>query len=311
MPLFGKKNPAEMNIEELERLLLLKRREARQRRLRERPATTQPYKPPTPGVQRYDELAFLDRRRRSVMTRGLYRGARWYERLLVMVEVLALVGLLIAIFFYVQDWRATRELMRVPDEVTVGDTALAPGSGATAAARESVLPGRPPPPPNAQVAAIPVLYTEWLESDTTTVVAPAVDEATAQKLPSRIVIPSIGVDAPIVEGDDWEALKRGVGHHLGSANPGERGNMVLSAHNDIFGEIFRYLENVEIGDEIFVYDGAGREYRYVVAQKRIVEPTAVEVLAPSPEPIATLITCYPYLIDTQRLVVIAELDTSR
>lgn len=310
MPLFGKKNPEEMSLEELERLLLLKRREARQRRLRERSTTAQPYKPPSPGVQRYDELAFLDRRRGSVMTRGLYRGARWYERLLVVVEVLALVGLLTAIFFYVQDWRANRELMRVPDDVTVGDTTLAPG-GTSANVVETVLPGRPPPPPNAQVAAIPVLYAEWLESETTSVAAPPVDEETAQKLPARIVIPSIGVDAPIVEGDDWEALKRGVGHHLGSANPGERGNMVLSAHNDIFGEIFRYLENVEVGDEVLVYDGAGREYRYIVVQKRIVEPTAVEVLAPSQEPIATLITCHPYLIDTQRLVVIAELDTSR
>ncbi|RME13550.1 MAG: class D sortase [Ardenticatenia bacterium] len=308
--MFGKKKPEELSIEELERLLLLKRREARQRRLREKPMPS--HAPPKPGVQRYDELAFLERRRGSVMTRGLYRGARWYERLLVVVEVVALIGLLTAIFFYVQDWRANRELVRPPDEITVGDLSLAPGNGgAPSAVAEQVLPGRPPPPPNAQIAAIPVLYAEWLEEKPSVAGAPVVDEAEAQKLPARIVIPSIGVDAPIVEGDDWEALKRGVGHHLGSANPGERGNMVLSAHNDIFGEIFRYLEKVEVGDEVLVYDGAGREYRYIVAQKRIVEPTAVEVLAPSQEPIATLITCHPYLIDTQRLVVIAELDTSR
>ena len=57
----------------------------------------------------------------------------------------------------------------------------------------------------------------------------------------RIQIPAIGVDAPVVEGDDWEALKQGAGHHIGSANPGESGNCVISAHNDIFGEIFQTL----------------------------------------------------------------------
>lgn len=55
----------------------------------------------------------------------------------------------------------------------------------------------------------------------------------------RIQIPALGVDAPIVQGDGWEQLKKGVGQHVGTANPGENGNVVLSAHNDIFGEIFR------------------------------------------------------------------------
>jgi sortase A len=54
-----------------------------------------------------------------------------------------------------------------------------------------------------------------------------------------IRIPAISVDHPIVQGDDWESLKHGVGQRLGSANPPENVNLVLSAHNDIFGQIFR------------------------------------------------------------------------
>jgi len=111
-----------------------------------------------------------------------------------------------------------------------------------------------------------------------------------------------------VPGDDWESLKKGVGWHLASAKPGEKGNIVLSAHNDIFGAIFRYLHKLEPGDEVYVYDRAGRRYRYVVAVKRIVEPTAVEVLRQTNEPIATLITCYPSPLNTQRLVIVAELQ---
>ncbi len=122
----------------------------------------------------------------------------------------------------------------------------------------------------------------------------------------RIVIPSIEVDAPVVEGDDWESLKLGVGHHIGSANPGERGNMVLSAQNDIYGEVFRYLSNMQLEDEIFVYT-ATRSYRYVVRAKRLIEPTQVEVMDPTRRPVVTLISCYPYLIDTQRIVIVGEL----
>jgi sortase A len=44
-----------------------------------------------------------------------------------------------------------------------------------------------------------------------------------------------------------------------------------------------------------------------VTEKRIIEPTDVEIMLPTTEPVATLQTCYPYLIDTHRLVVIGEL----
>jgi sortase A len=123
----------------------------------------------------------------------------------------------------------------------------------------------------------------------------------------RIQIPAIGVDAPIVEGDDWEALKQGVGHHVGSANPGESDNCVVSAHNDIFGEIFRDLPDLDLGEEILV-STTSQVYRYMVTQKRIIQPTDVSVMHPTSSPVLTLISCYPYGIDTHRIVVIGELQ---
>ena len=124
---------------------------------------------------------------------------------------------------------------------------------------------------------------------------------------TRIVIPKINVDAPIVEGVAWEDLKKGVGHLPSSAQPGERGNLYLAAHNDIFGEIFRNLDELEKGDAFFIYAGKAK-YRYVVNEKRIINPTDVEVMLPTTKPVVTLQTCHPYLIDTHRLVVIADLD---
>ncbi|MFN3307685.1 MAG: sortase, partial [Anaerolineales bacterium] len=49
-------------------------------------------------------------------------------------------------------------------------------------------------------------------------------------------------------------------------------------------------------------------FTYVVVSTQIVEPTAVEVMAQTSEPIVTLISCYPYLVDNQRIVVVARLQ---
>ncbi len=118
----------------------------------------------------------------------------------------------------------------------------------------------------------------------------------------RIRIPAIGVDAPVVEGDGWEQLKKGVGHHPGSANPGQGGNLVLSGHDDVYGEVFRYLDRLKPGDKIIVYT-ADKAYTYIVTEIHIVEPTDVQWLAPTAQPTITLISCYPYMVDNRRIVV--------
>jgi sortase A len=121
-----------------------------------------------------------------------------------------------------------------------------------------------------------------------------------------LIIPAIGVDAPVVHGVDAESLKRGVGHYDGSANPGEPGNVVLAGHNDVYGEVFRDLDQLKAGDELTLYSRLG-QFRYRVRGWRIVEPTEVSVLAPTPSPTVTLISCYPYRIDTHRIIVVADL----
>jgi sortase A len=123
----------------------------------------------------------------------------------------------------------------------------------------------------------------------------------------RIEIPSISIDAPVVQGDGWEQLKKGVAQHVGSANPGQPGNVVLSAHNDVYGELFRNLDRLQPGDVVKLFT-AQRQYQYVVDRTQIVEPTAVEVMASTGAPTVTLISCYPYLVDKQRIVVFARLQ---
>lgn len=123
----------------------------------------------------------------------------------------------------------------------------------------------------------------------------------------RIQIPAINVDAPIVQGDGWEQLKLGVAQHAGTPDPGESGNLVLSGHNDVFGEVFRYLERLMPGDVVIMFS-AQRQYTYVITGTQIVQPTQVEVMDPSPNATLTLISCHPYLVDNHRIVVSAILQ---
>lgn len=123
----------------------------------------------------------------------------------------------------------------------------------------------------------------------------------------RLQIPALDVDAPIIQGDGWEQLKKGVGQYIGSAAPGQAGNVVLSAHNDVYGELFRYLDRLIPGDKVIVYTQQ-RQYTYIVDRTVLVEPTAVEVMASTGSPTVTLISCYPYLVNKQRIVVFARLQ---
>jgi len=125
----------------------------------------------------------------------------------------------------------------------------------------------------------------------------------------RIQIPAIGIDASIVQGTGWEQLVKGVGQYSGTAAPGQNGNMVLAAHNDIYGEWFKDLDQLKKGDQIIVYSNQSA-FTYIVMGWEIVEPSQVEVMNPTADATATLISCYPYLIDTHRIVVKTRLVES-
>jgi sortase A len=125
----------------------------------------------------------------------------------------------------------------------------------------------------------------------------------------RVQIPAIRVDAPVVQGDSWDQLKKGVGQQIGSPNPGSKGNIVLSGHNDVYGEVFRYLDQLQPGDRVILFSNQ-RQYTSVVTGTQMVEPTAVEVMAPTQDVRITLISCHPYLIDDHRIVVSAILESS-
>jgi sortase A len=81
--------------------------------------------------------------------------------------------------------------------------------------------------------------------------------------------------------------------------------VVLAAHNDIYGEIFRHLDQLEPGDQFQIQTRSGI-YTYVVRASDIVEPDAVHVMDRQGKAMVTLISCYPYQVNTERIVVFAD-----
>lgn len=263
----------DLSIEELERLIRVRRRQARL-------AAWQGHTP-QPRVR--------------------WRLGRW-EKLLRLMEVIVILALLATFFISGRGWVAIRQRLPLPtDGVTFVQPSQeqvvpAPVSAATMGAN-----GPSSAPISAQALQVPPHLQGWISP------APAQPVPTQSvPPPTRIVVPSISVDAPVIEGTDWEGLKYRVGHHPGTANPGQRGNLVLAAHNDVYGEIFRYLPDVPLGEIVTVYAGE-QAYRYRITERRIILPNQAEVMLPTTGPTLTLISCYPYLIDTHRIVLFGEL----
>ena len=119
-------------------------------------------------------------------------------------------------------------------------------------------------------------------------------------------IPKIDSKEPVKEGTTKSALAESLGHEEGTASPGEVGNCVIAGHrNYTFGKYFNRLDEVEVGDQIFVDTREGT-YEYTVTEIKVVEPTEVDILEPTDDEQLTLYTCTPIYIATHRLVVIAK-----
>jgi sortase A len=147
-------------------------------------------------------------------------------------------------------------------------------------------------------------------------------------------IPRLGEDYSrvILEGTDEKQLAQGPGHYVGSAMPGQPGNVALAGHRVGKGSPFLELDKMQPGDPIvvetadswFVYRMLGDPTTGDVDAdpsgipgRQIVSPTAVEVISPTPGATATaaptdayltLTTCHPRYSARQRMVIHARLD---
>jgi LPXTG-site transpeptidase (sortase) family protein len=144
--------------------------------------------------------------------------------------------------------------------------------------------------------------------------------------PTHLVIPKLGIDAPVVsvqwsthwvsgrQVGVWDVPGGGaVGWHEGSAPLGQVGNTVLNGHNTTGGEVFRDLYTMEAGDVLTIYSDL-EPYTYVISQTLVLPEAGrswdlrlqnASLLESTPDERVTLVTCHPYGSLRNRLVVIA------
>ena len=103
-------------------------------------------------------------------------------------------------------------------------------------------------------------------------------------------ITRIGLSGVVVEGDDEGVLGAAIGHLSDTPLPWEDGNSALAAHRDA---LFRPLKDVRSGDLLRLTTPYG-DFDYRVRETLTVAPEDLWVLDPTPVPMLTLISCYPF-----------------
>lgn len=124
-----------------------------------------------------------------------------------------------------------------------------------------------------------------------------------------IEIPSINVKLPIYHGESEEVLKKGAAHVEQTSFPigGLNTRACISAHSGYPEQkFFDDIDELSSGDLIYIYI-LNRSYCYKVYGRQIILPTEINSIKPeSGKDILTLITCYPFGINSHRLLINAE-----
>ena len=130
-----------------------------------------------------------------------------------------------------------------------------------------------------------------------------------------ITVPKISQELPFYHGTSDDVLSVAVGHLQGTSLPvgGENTHCIVSAHRGLpTAVLFTHLDRIEVGD-IFYFTILDRTITYEVDQIRIVEPNDTSLIQiVDGKDYCTLLTCTPYGINTQRLLVRGhQVDTSQ
>lgn len=176
-----------------------------------------------------------------------------------------------------------------------------------------------PPPPISAAPDTPVYQPSAFDAPVlndgrVTGAAPPTLAADYRATITRVMIPSIAVDAKVVEvgweierqqdGSEvavWQVAEFAVGQHRGSANPGDNENIVLAGHVGGYGKVFKDLIRVTVGDEITIFSN-GQQYLYVVHSVHVVNEEGAPLeqrldnarwIQPTGQEMVTMVTCWP------------------
>ncbi len=137
----------------------------------------------------------------------------------------------------------------------------------------------------------------------------ATQELAAKKNVNKIVIPKMGVDSEVLEGNSEDILWKGIWRMPIGSTPNQGGNTIITAHRYLHRppspKTFYLIDKLVKGDIITVY-WEGVKYEYKVSETKIVEPEDISILHNTSDDRLTIFSCTPLFTSKQRLVVIAE-----
>jgi LPXTG-site transpeptidase (sortase) family protein len=145
--------------------------------------------------------------------------------------------------------------------------------------------------------------------------------------PIRLSIPKINLNTSIQEISPIEEVTASgetklmwgpvpadaAGRYDSSGKPGDGRNIVLLGHNNTLGEVFRYLDRLNPGDEVILFTEQ-QEFHYRIQKKYLIPYLGAEqegdrklrsFAAPQSEEMLTMISCWPYATNANRIVLIA------
>lgn len=164
--------------------------------------------------------------------------------------------------------------------------------------------------------------TPFIQPTKSVAAAPLITDGSKVGPETKIIIPKLNLEAPIVTSVSdnaekvlQEALEQGVVHYPGTPSPGELGNSVVFGHSssNLFNRgahkfVFVRLHQLEVGDTYAInYNGVQYVYRVII--REVVKPTEVSVLYRQPDgkpAVSTLITCDPPGTANNRLIIVGE-----
>jgi LPXTG-site transpeptidase (sortase) family protein len=165
-----------------------------------------------------------------------------------------------------------------------------------------------PPPPRATPTALP--------ANTKRPAAPDHISAAAIGLDSKVV--TVGWhDVKNPDGTthtEWDVASYAAGWHKNTARPGEKGNLVIAGHNNIEGEVFRNIGNLQPGDTITVNVG-DKAFVYTVQERFVLPDKGIDYaqrtenarwIGPFDDERLTLVSCYPPTSNTHRVFIVAK-----
>lgn len=124
-----------------------------------------------------------------------------------------------------------------------------------------------------------------------------------------VSVPEYGINLPIYHGTAESSLSRGAGQLYGTSFPvgGPSTRSVICGHTGVvYAMLFTRLMQMKIGN-LFYINVLGHTLAYKVVNIKIILPSDVNAIKIVPgEDLVTLLTCYPYGINTHRLLVTGE-----